>query len=183
MLRLLGLVFLVVLFVGVSPWGLVLGGVLCTGWLLARPLQTHGERFSGAVRKASIPPNSLNVVPLTNAVYCVNCDLITNSPHDECKVCGSHSVISVSRLWQLTLAPTHTKAAKYKISFTADVTEIPANGLRESTKLISQLAELGGNVKSLHIQVESVSGPVPNAKVELLRPMPAVAATKWQQAS
>ena len=183
MLRLLGLVFLVVICVGMAPWGLVLGGILCAGWLLARPLHIHGERFSEGEPRVANTRTTLNAVALKNAVYCVNCDLISNSPHDECKVCGSHSVISVSRLWQLTLAPAPTKSAKYKISFTADVREIPANGLRESTKLIGQLAELGGNVRALHIQVESVGDPTPKAELEVLKFLPPIARTEWQQAS
>jgi hypothetical protein len=183
MLRLLGLVFLVVICVGMAPLGLVLGGVLCAGWLLAWPLQTHGNRFPDGQHRVSNASSSLNAVPLMAAVYCVNCDLISNSSHDECKVCGSHSVISVARLWQLTSAPTPIKAAKYKISFTADVREIPANGLCESTKLIGRLAELGGNVKSLHMQVESVDDSTPKASVEILKPLSRIPTGEWQQAS
>jgi hypothetical protein len=183
MLRLLGLIFLVVISVGMAPWGLVLGGFLCAGWLLAGPLQLHGERFSYGEHSDTNTLSCLNAVRLTSAVYCANCDLISNSPHDECRVCGSHSVISVSRLWQLALAPAATSAAKYKISFTADVRDVPANGLRESTKLIGRLAELGGNVKSLHIQVESVNDPSSNVKAEALKRIPQLVTSEWQQAS
>lgn len=59
-------------------------------------------------------------------------------------------------MWQLSVTQEQPKAARYKISFTADVRHIPADGLNESTKLIGRLAELGGHIQELHIQVEPV---------------------------
>ena len=118
------------------------------------------------------------------AVYCVNCDLVTNSPHDACGVCGSHSVIAVSRMWQLTLAEAPTNAPRYKVSFTVDVREIPANGLNESTKLISRLAELGGDVKVLQIQVDTVfshDAICNDEKVEVIKPVARAVNIAWQQ--
>ncbi len=175
MLRLLGLVFLLVICVGMAPLGLLVGAILCVGWLLGRP-----EPFPKTSRKPPTEKGSalvdarsnLSAIPLVNAVYCVNCDSITNSPHDACGVCGSHSVISVSRMWQLSIAQDRPKAARYWISFTADVREIPADGLNESTKLIGRLAELGGRIQDLHIQVDPVhaTDAVPNSvRVELLK--------------
>jgi hypothetical protein len=181
MLRLLGFIFLVFICVGTAPWGLVFGSVLCIGWLVIKPSQTH--RFPDEKDRVSSTQWSFSAIPLLNAVYCANCDLITNSPHDECKVCGSHSVIGVSRLWQLTLGQEPVKAAKYKVSLTADIREIPANGLSESTKLINRLAELGGNVKLLHIQVQSVDDAISNAKMELIKPALPITTDAWQKAS
>jgi hypothetical protein len=61
-------------------------------------------------------------------------------------------------MWQVASGQAPTIAAKYKVSFTVDVHEIPADGLNESTKLICRLAELGGIVKTFHIKVDPVFG-------------------------
>ena len=44
---------------------------------------------------ASENPN-LNAVCLQNAVLCADCEVISNSPHDTCCVCGSRSLLSLS---------------------------------------------------------------------------------------
>ena len=41
----------------------------------------------------------LNAVPLQNAVLCAECDLVSDSPHDTCLVCGSHSLFNVARIF------------------------------------------------------------------------------------
>jgi hypothetical protein len=41
----------------------------------------------------------LNAVPLENAVLCAECDVVSDSPHDTCLVCGSHSLFNVARIF------------------------------------------------------------------------------------
>jgi hypothetical protein len=41
---------------------------------------------------------TLNLVPLRRAVFCVNCETISDSGNGVCAVCGSPSLINVSRL-------------------------------------------------------------------------------------
>ena len=41
----------------------------------------------------------LNAVPLQNAVLCAECDVVSDSPHDVCMVCGSHSLFNVARIF------------------------------------------------------------------------------------
>lgn len=38
----------------------------------------------------------VNVVCLQNAVLCADCEVISDSPNDTCRVCGSHSLLSLS---------------------------------------------------------------------------------------
>jgi hypothetical protein len=38
----------------------------------------------------------VNAVWLRNAVLCADCEVISDSPHDTCRVCGSHSLLSLS---------------------------------------------------------------------------------------
>ena len=41
----------------------------------------------------------VNAVPLKNAVLCAECDVVSDSPHDVCMVCGSHSLFNVARIF------------------------------------------------------------------------------------
>jgi hypothetical protein len=41
----------------------------------------------------------LNTVPLQNAVLCEECDVVSDSPHDVCMVCGSHSLFNIARVF------------------------------------------------------------------------------------
>lgn len=105
----------------------------------------------------------LSAVPLLNAVFCTVCETISNSPHDACTVCGSHSLISLFQMLGGTLRsqkPQSTedqaKTTKYNLEFTANVHEIPATELNHAIELITRLAEAGRAVESLHLNVEPV---------------------------
>jgi hypothetical protein len=41
----------------------------------------------------------LNAVALQNAVLCAECDVVSDSPHDQCLVCGSRSLFNISRMF------------------------------------------------------------------------------------
>jgi hypothetical protein len=41
----------------------------------------------------------LNAVALQNAVLCAECDVVSDSPHDTCLVCGSHSLFNIARMF------------------------------------------------------------------------------------
>jgi hypothetical protein len=41
----------------------------------------------------------LNAVALQNAVLCAECDVVSDSPHDQCLVCGSRSVFNIARMF------------------------------------------------------------------------------------
>ena len=40
----------------------------------------------------------LNAVALQNAVLCAECEVVSDSPHDQCLVCGSHSLVNICRM-------------------------------------------------------------------------------------
>jgi len=105
----------------------------------------------------------LSAVPLLNAVFCADCETISNSPHDACTVCGSPSLINLFRVLGGTLrsqkpqfAEDHAKIGKYNLELTVKVHGIPANELNGAIESISRLAEGCGDLESLHINVESV---------------------------
>jgi hypothetical protein len=40
----------------------------------------------------------LNAISLKNAVLCADCDVVSDSPHDICLVCGSRSLFNIARI-------------------------------------------------------------------------------------
>ncbi len=105
----------------------------------------------------------LSAVPLLNAVFCVDCETITNSPHDVCTVCGSHSLINLFRMVGGTLRSQKAhldgggaRTAKYNLELIAKVREIPAAELSFIIESMTRLAEAGRAVESLRINVETV---------------------------
>lgn len=40
----------------------------------------------------------LNAVALQYAVLCADCDVVSDSPHDVCMVCGSRSLVNICRI-------------------------------------------------------------------------------------
>ena len=38
----------------------------------------------------------LNAVALKNAVLCAECEVVSDSPHDTCLVCGSRSLVNIA---------------------------------------------------------------------------------------
>jgi hypothetical protein len=101
---------------------------------------------------------AIGAVPLRNAVFCAGCESITNSPHDRCTVCGSPSLTSLSRL--LGEEPERTKGqartAKYNLALVVKVQGVPGAELNEVMHLLSRLADAGGGLADVHVQVESI---------------------------
>ena len=44
---------------------------------------------------ATNPARWLNAVALQNAVLCAECEVVSDSPHDQCQVCGSRSLVNI----------------------------------------------------------------------------------------
>jgi len=105
----------------------------------------------------------LSAVPLLNAVFCVDCENISSSPHDACTVCGGRSVVNLFRIVGGTLRSRKAqsdgdgaKTAKYNLELIAKVREIPASELSLIIDSMTRLAEASGAVESLRINVETV---------------------------
>jgi hypothetical protein len=41
----------------------------------------------------------LNAITLENAALCAECDVVSDSPHDTCLVCGSRSLFNIARMF------------------------------------------------------------------------------------
>ena len=55
----------------------------------------NGSAVVGSRERARV----LNAVPLQNAVLCAECDVVSDSPHNTCMVCGSHSLFNIARVF------------------------------------------------------------------------------------
>ena len=56
--------------------------------------------IKGSVGESSTPQARIvNAVALRNAVLCAECDVVSDSPHDTCLVCGSRSLFNIARMF------------------------------------------------------------------------------------
>jgi hypothetical protein len=55
--------------------------------------------MNGAGGVSQQRPRVLNSVPLQNAVLCAECDVVSDSPHDTCLICGSRSLFNIARIF------------------------------------------------------------------------------------
>lgn len=92
----------------------------------------------------------LNAVALQNAVLCAECDVVSDSPHDVCLVCGSRSLFNISRMFGGSLP---NQRASLIVHETAEVTPAavvltfptPHRPRRRATVGSRQLVALGDN--------------------------------------
>lgn len=72
--------------------------------------------MSGSGASISVKrPRVLNAVPLQNAVLCVECDVVTDSPNDVCMVCGSHSLFNIARVFGGKLPKQRAKMVLHEV--------------------------------------------------------------------
>jgi hypothetical protein len=55
--------------------------------------------MNGSAGVSQQGPRFLNSVPLENAVLCAECDVVSDSPHDTCLVCGGRSLFNIARIF------------------------------------------------------------------------------------
>lgn len=117
---------------------------------------------------ATATVRDLSTVSLHNAVFCVDCETISNSPHDICTVCGSPSLIGLFKLLGGTLRQhgDQPKSVRYHLELEVDAQEVSAYDLNRAIDLATSLAAAGAVIKKLHVEVEPVAGeelPLPKA--------------------
>ena len=64
----------------------------------------------------------LNAVALQNAVLCAECDVVSDSPHDTCLVCGSRSLFNIAHMFggnlprnRTALVPSETMEMRHEV--------------------------------------------------------------------
>jgi hypothetical protein len=81
----------------------------------------------------------LNAVALQNAVLCAECDVVSDSPHDTCLVCGSRSLFNIARVFggnlpqnRTVLVPSETMEMRHEV-----VLSFPSNTSAGSRQAVS----------------------------------------------
>lgn len=105
------------------------------------------------------------VVPLQNAVLCLDCECVTNGRFDECLVCGGHSLLSIARMVGGTLQSADAdnrqkdeSIVRFDLKITIDMAQLESNELNNTVEGIARLIgqSLGQSRARCHINVEPV---------------------------
>jgi hypothetical protein len=104
------------------------------------------------------------ILPLTIAVFCLDCEVISNSRCDECPACKGHSLVSLARLLGGSLlehdASQQIDSVSFDVRLTVEMQRMQAKDL--STTLESLNNVVGPRIAqgrgSFHINVEPITG-------------------------
>jgi hypothetical protein len=101
-------------------------------------------------------------VPLWNAVFCMDCEVISNTRFDECPSCKGHSLVSLARMLGGSLIGQdgHTsgihKNSCFDITITVQLLELRAEDLNGTLERLSSLIsqKLEPIRATVHIEVQ-----------------------------
>lgn len=113
--------------------------------------------FSGANNQSVF-----DVVPLCHAVFCVDCESISNAPGDECPSCKGRSLVSLGRmlggsiLGQQSHGLRQCESLSFDITITVGLQQMHAEDLNTALERLSHMVgpRLGRARASVHIDVE-----------------------------
>jgi len=107
-----------------------------------------------------IHQNGANALPLSNAVFCLDCEVISNSRSEECSACKSRSVVSLARMLGGSLR-THRSLQEHEgvlfdITMTVELEQMHAKDVsatieRITTVIAPKLAREGA---TFHVSVK-----------------------------
>lgn len=99
-------------------------------------------------------------VPLSNAVFCLDCEVISNGRCDECPACNSRSVVSLARMIGGSLGSQEQRSQEhdgvsFKVTITVELQQMYANELNMIFKGLSDVIEprLVTGRASIHMNV------------------------------
>ena len=111
---------------------------------------------------AGADPDRVSHITLVNAVLCVDCEIVSNSPYQVCSACGSRSLVSLQRILggsvrsNCAKVTANGKSIKYNLELTVKAYEVDAADLNRVIDSITHLSEMDDKVECLHLNVESV---------------------------
>jgi hypothetical protein len=103
------------------------------------------------------------VVPLDNAVFCLDCEVISNSRGDECTACHGHSLLSLGRILGGSLRDRkqdeHSKSGPFDIKLTVNIQRMHANDVNITLEGLTNVIgpRLAEGRASFHIDVQPAS--------------------------
>ena len=101
------------------------------------------------------------VLPLLNAAFCLDCEVICSSRGDECPLCKSHSLVSLARMLGGSLLAHRAqdsrecKSGLFDITIAVELQEMHAKDLSTTVERLTCVigAKLAGDRASFHINV------------------------------
>lgn len=111
----------------------------------------------------------MEVLPLWRAVFCLDCEAISNTTHDECPSCKGRSVVSLSRMIGGSLIkeqPRSLEIVLFDITITVGMRQMHAEDLNRVLELLSSLIgrKLERAPASVHIDVAPSAPTIPAGK-------------------
>ena len=114
--------------------------------------------FTGARNKGS-----LDVIPLSSAVFCLDCEAISSTQGDECPSCQGRSLVSLARMLGGSLLGQQIRSLRrcpsmlFDITITVGLEQMHAEDLNTALERLSNMigTRLGQTKASVHIDVQS----------------------------
>ena len=135
---------------------------LYSSWGIARHISA-----TKLVYMVSGTKNHLNagVLPLWNAVFCLDCEMITGCRGDECVACKSRSIVSLAQMLGGNLLAHRAErvqqgnSGSFDITMTVELRQMHARDLTITVERLSGVIgpQLGRDQASFHINVKPAS--------------------------
>ena len=108
------------------------------------------------------------VLPLWNAVFCLDCEAISSSPGDECLACKSRSLVRLARMLGGSLLAHRAQhfqeweGGLFDITFTVELQEMHAKDLSTTVERLTSVIgpELGRDRASFHVNVKPAADKI-----------------------
>ena len=100
------------------------------------------------------------VVPLNAAVFCLDCEVISNSRGDECTACHGHSLLNLGRILGGSLReqkpPGEAQSGLFDVKLTVDIQQMHANDVNTTLEGLTRAIgpRLAEGRASFHIDVK-----------------------------
>ena len=106
------------------------------------------------------------IVPLWNAIFCLDCEIITGSRGDECPACKSRSLVNLARMLGGSLLAhraqqSHaSKSGLFDITIVAELQQIHAKDLSTTVERLTSVIgpTLARDQASFHVNVKPAVG-------------------------
>jgi hypothetical protein len=100
-----------------------------------------------------------NIIPLWNAIFCLDCEVISNSRGDECPSCQSRSVVSLARLLGGSLLAHRAQrreSGMFDITIAVELQKVNAKDLSTMVERLTSVIgpKLAGDKATFHINVK-----------------------------
>jgi len=105
-----------------------------------------------------------DIVPLGTAVFCLDCEAISNSLGDECQACGSRSLMSLARILGGSLREHNIERGlagrSFDITLTIELHAVAAQDVNSTIKELTNVIgpSLARRRASFHFRVQRTAG-------------------------